>query len=532
MNSNFNSLLDHIKMVYFMNFREMTNYQNFFIIIAIGFITILTSIDNFNEIFSYYYNYLCNILNFNQKKSIILEGRHCFRYNQYSSKSDNIFSNRFEAFWYFITSKNLNNPEIFQIKEYIESLVDDDFDKKTIKNNNNYIIDQYLPFKINKDIYCRVSKHNESSDEKSKAIVEKIIVEIYTFSKSLSYLNEFLTDLEEQYKNNIDKKRREKKFIWTYNNENLNSGNEEYYSNRNRNFKGNNWEECEFNSSRNFSNLFFEEKKSLIKKINFFNENKDWYNYEGHPWTLGIGLHGPPGTGKTSVIKCIANKLNRHIIVIPLSKIKTQTEFSACFFEQYYSRHNFHEVGFEEKIIVFEDIDCMSDIVKKRQSKSELCDKSDDSGSEFETNIVDKNTILQNKLLNKIAKSVDNEHDDINYINLDKSKKDQITLSYILNTIDGIRETPGRIIIITSNNYDQLDPALIRPGRIDITLNMKNASIDIIKEMYNHYYKDILPKDIETKITNYKISPAKLVNIRLENHNREDFLQALEKEFN
>ena len=55
---------------------------------------------------------------------------------------------------------------------------------------------------------------------------------------------------------------------------------------------------------------------------NFFINNKDWYNKEGNPYTFGLGLSGPPGTGKTSIIKCIANMLNRHLIVIPLNKIK------------------------------------------------------------------------------------------------------------------------------------------------------------------------------------------------------------------
>ena len=45
-----------------------------------------------------------------------------------------------------------------------------------------------------------------------------------------------------------------------------------------------------------------------------------------------------------------------------------------------------------------------------------------------------------------------------------------------LNLWDGIRETPGRIIVITSNHYDQLDPALIRPGRIDMTYEFKKVA--------------------------------------------------------
>ena len=140
MNNGYSTLIEHIKMIYFMNFRDLNNYQNISILFFISIFTILSSVENINELINYYLNYLSSLCNFANKKSIILEGRHCFRFNNYSSKSDNIFSNRFEAFWYFITSKNLDNPEIFQIKEYVESLIDDDFNKKTIKKSNNYII--------------------------------------------------------------------------------------------------------------------------------------------------------------------------------------------------------------------------------------------------------------------------------------------------------------------------------------------------------------------------------------------------------
>ena len=116
-------------------------------------------------------------------------------------------------------------------------------------------------------------------------------------------------------------------------------------------------------------------------------------------------------------------------------------------------------------------------------------------------------------------------------VDFDKNKDDKITLSFILNIIDGIRETPGRILIITSNNYDSLDTALIRPGRIDLTLEMKNANIDVIKDMYNHFYKCMIPEEIETSITDNVVSPAKLVNMRLQNDNKDDFINALLKEF-
>ena len=80
----------------------------------------------------------------------------------------------------------------------------------------------------------------------------------------------------------------------------------------------------------------------------------------------------------------------------------------------------------------------------------------------------------------------DIEDDFDTLINKTNKKDDDLTLSYLLNIIDGLRETPGRIIIITSNNYDSLDTALVRPGRIDYTLKMNNASRKIVEEMFFH----------------------------------------------
>ena len=117
------------------------------------------------------------------------------------------------------------------------------------------------------------------------------------------------------------------------------------------------------------------------------------------------------------------------------------------------------------------------------------------------------------------------------FFNIVKYNSDEITLSYILNIIYGIRETPGRIMIITSNNYDSLDPALVRPGRIDLTLEMSNTTIDIIREMYSHYYKDILPEIIIACLKDYVLSPAKIVNLRLQNSEKDDFIKVLINEF-
>ena len=546
MQNHMNGILDTMKMMMLMNMKDNNMFNTICYILLSSLISFIMSNDNcYFECEKIIKNILSYFSIFQPKyNSVILDGKRCLKVTNYLTKTDNLFSNRFSAFWYYISKNNMNNDSIYCIREYANSSniyddygepkrynknyeLDNDIDLDDVDTNKDlFIVDQTKYFKLTENIYCKVSKVNDTGDEKKSYEMEHITIEIYSYKLGLNDIVKYIDNIDNDYKNSLKKARNNKKYIYTLiaanDNTNSNSYEREVLSK---------WEECEFISTRTFKNLFFENKKFLINKLNFFTENKDWYNYEGHPYTFGIGLHGPPGTGKTSVIKCIANKLQRHIIVIPLSKIKTQTEFSEYFFENYYNRKNRKKIDFADKIIVFEDIDCMSDIVKARPINSE-----NNSESEFiehnehnESNM-DKTMKLQNKLLNKIAKKVDEDHNDMTIIDFDKSKNDKITLSFILNTIDGLRETPGRILIITSNNYNSLDPALVRPGRIDITLEMKNATIDTIKEMYHHYYKDFIDIEIENQLVDYKISPAKLVNLRLENENKEDFLQALIKE--
>ena len=93
---------------------------------------------------------------------------------------------------------------------------------------------------------------------------------------------------------------------------------------------------------------------------------------------------------------------------------------------------------------------------------------------------------------------------------------------------DGIRETPGRILIITSNHYNKLDPALTRPGRIDIELEMSKLSRKTLSDIYNHLYGKKLPTKELLKIEEHKWTPAEIVNIYLQHkENSKKFIQAI-----
>ena len=104
----------------------------------------------------------------------------------------------------------------------------------------------------------------------------------------------------------------------------------------------------------------------------------------------------------------------------------------------------------------------MSDIVFERKEKEDENNKEEEvEGKEKPINIKKmlKDAIETDEV--EVRKSILND--------------DKLTVSFILNIIDGIQEHPGRILVITSNHYNKLDPALVRPGRIDVSLEMRKA---------------------------------------------------------
>ena len=208
----------------------------------------------------------------------------------------------------------------------------------------------------------------------------------------------------------------------------------------------------DFNTTKSFSNMFFEGKEKLIAHLDRFVNKKDEYTRLGIPHTLGILLHGAPGTGKTSTIKAIAKYLNRGLCSVNYVGDK---EFLYSIFRM-----------IEKQIFVFEEIDCgsISGLVTKR------LDQQDKKESNKEMSNIDLATTL-------IALNSKKDKDIIK----DTEPKKQATMGEFLECLDGISEMPGRVIIFTTNHPEKLDPAIIRPGRIDIVIEFKNMRrVDIL----------------------------------------------------
>jgi len=320
-----------------------------------------------------------------------------------------------------------------------------------------------------------------------------------------------------------------------------------------------------FNTFKSINNIFGNHIATIRDRINLFINHREWYEKRGIPHTLGILLHGRPGCGKTSLIKAIARDTNRHVFNISLRQTTTQRQLINLFFDENIAITNaaneasIISIPLDQRIYVIEDIDCMSDVVldralKKELSKRELADEPSDTTNAIEPMIEpiigmpgSMNTpldFLPGMPSMPAFRGISNGQDmkwgyeeRASNLNRDKNKdkksnksienkeikenKDEITLSFLLNLLDGVLETPNRILIITSNYPERLDKALIRPGRIDLNIHFDNADMEMILEMFQHFYNltilEAKTLELEPKIDKI-FTPAEVIAVLCNNY--------------
>jgi hypothetical protein len=281
-----------------------------------------------------------------------------------------------------------------------------------------------------------------------------------------------------------------------------------------------------FVTNRSFNNLFGKEIDIIHKRVDFFKNNKDWYDQKGVPYTLGILVSGSPGSGKTSLIKCIANEMKRHIINIHLNENMTKTQLENLFYnEQIHVTQNgkteTYTIPINKRIFVLEDVDCQCDIILDRGIEStveqQLMQKNKDLQLEIENLKKALDDVNQGKRVT--VNNTNNLNMNNNNNNNNESSNQKITLSFLLNLFDGVLETPGRITFMTTNFINKLDKAFTRPGRIDVISKFGFAEHSQMVSIIEHRYDMKLTEEQVNIIYNLHpcITPAELGRILFEN---------------
>ena len=265
----------------------------------------------------------------------------------------------------------------------------------------------------------------------------------------------------------------------------------------------------DFTPDRTFKTIFFNEKINTMKILEQFQNRIGVYSkkYE-RPWKLGIFLHGPPGTGKTSFIRALCNYTRRSVFFMRIADM-TDVFLQNIFINDkilYCSRsgsYQYEKVPFDDRIYVFEDVDTGNDALKCRKLIKKEYDDRLKLKDELKTTsyVIDKSntTSLNSDSLNSIPK-----------------------LTTFLNGIDGIVIPSGLICVLTTNNPEKIDEAVKRPGRMDINIELGYATPKIASDIMSRFYD----KKIMVDKINEDITPAEVENMCLK-YNSDEVIEKL-----
>ena len=181
------------------------------------------------------------------------------------------------------------------------------------------------------------------------------------------------------------------------------------------------------------------ESEALLEDAKEFLRSELWYTERGIPFRRGYLLYGIPGGGKTSLVVAIASEMSLPIYTLSLSSSLLNDETLVRLLQ---------EISNTRCILLLEDVDVLGSLCMRRSDKMKKKQE-------------------------------------------EKKDNDELTLSGLLNALDGTLASNGRLLFMTTNiDISKLDPALIRSGRIDYHLEFKYVDRYQAEKMFLHFYHE------------------------------------------
>ncbi|KAI2614794.1 P-loop containing nucleoside triphosphate hydrolase protein [Hypoxylon fragiforme] len=180
-------------------------------------------------------------------------------------------------------------------------------------------------------------------------------------------------------------------------------------------------------------------KRGLVADIEQYLDprTRRYYNARDIPYRRGYLLHGPPGTGKTSLSLALASRFGLDLYIVDLAAIPNDDVLDFLFRELP-----------SPALVLMEDIDAVG-LRKRAESKSRSSSSGDRTSAK---------------------------------------KSCACTLAGVLNALDGVASSEGRVLLITTNKPEKLDEALLRPGRVDRKIYLghinQRGAADMFRRMF------------------------------------------------
>lgn len=195
--------------------------------------------------------------------------------------------------------------------------------------------------------------------------------------------------------------------------------------------------------------------EDILDDAKTFLNSKDLYRRRGIHYHRGVILSGPPGTGKTSVVRAVASALGLPLFISSVTTLKRSDDLSLMFLNV----STYEQWDKSGAIVVIEDIDALS---------------------------------------------TSHSRDDADYNDYDD---DGIKLDNLLNLLDGILTPENVIFYLTTNHPDKLDQALMRPGRCDRHIELSYCTADQIIRLAKRFDVNV-PTHIAQILSATNITPA------------------------